>query len=312
MREQTIPVIDFGALSRRESHALDGFGRALEELGFVALEGHGIPDGIFEDAYAAYRRFFALADATKRRYEDAASGRQCGYTSFGVEHAKDNPTPDLKELFHVGREGGKHPNLWPDEIPELREVSLALFARLDATAHELLGALGQYLGEPRETLQDLAHRGNAVLRIIHYPVCDGFDQPGAMRAAQHEDINLMTLLPPADQSGLEILTRDGEWLPVVAVPGQIIVDTGDMMKRITDDRIAATTHRVVNPTGVPKPRYSMPFFVHPHVDAVLETLASCVPKHGEAKYPPIAYEEFLLERLRDIGLAEPTDRNDPQ
>lgn len=300
MREQTIPVVDFRDLRSDRKGFIGAFGRALEELGFVALEGHGIEPVLFDDAYDAFRRFFALPETSKRAFEDPSSGRRRGYTSFGVEHAKDNPTPDLKEFFHVGREGGKYPNLWPDDA--LRRVALRLFDRLDATAEELLGALSEYLGEPAEVLQGLARRGNAVQRIIHYPVCDGFDQPGAMRAAQHEDINLMTLLPPADQSGLEILTRDDKWLPVVAVPGQIIVDTGDMMKRITADRIPATTHRVVNPRGERKPRYSMPFFVHPRVDAVLEVLPSCVPETGEAKYPPIAYEDFLLERLRDIGL----------
>lgn len=301
MRAQTIPVVDFRHLSSDRAGFVRAFGQALEELGFVALEGHGIETELLDETYAAFRRFFAMPDETKRRFEDPESGRRRGYTSFGVEHAKDNPTPDLKEFFHVGRENGKYPNLWPDD--GLREVALRLFARLDATAHALLGALSEYLGEPAEALQSLAREGNAVQRIIHYPVCEGFDRPGAMRAAQHEDINLMTLLPPADQSGLEILTRDGAWLPVIAVPGQIIVDTGDMMKRITADRIPATTHRVVNPGGAPEPRYSMPFFVHPRVDAVLEVLPTCVHESGEAKYPPIAYEDFLLERLRSIGVA---------
>ena len=200
MSTQTIPVVDFRQLASDRASFVHAFGSALEDLGFVALEGHGIEAALFEDAYAAFRRFFAQSDETKREYEDAASGRRRGYTSFGVEHAKDNPTPDLKEFFHVGREDGKYPNLWPDD--EVREVASRLFERLDATAHALLGALSEYLGEPAETLQSLAHHGNAVQRIIHYPVCDGFDQPGAMRAAQHEDINLMTLLPPADQSGL--------------------------------------------------------------------------------------------------------------
>lgn len=305
MTEQSIPVVDFRALQSEPERSvfIQRFGESLEQLGFVALEGYDIDGALFDDAYAAFREFFALSDETKRQYEDAESGRRRGYTSFGVEHAKDNETPDLKEFFHVGREQGKYPNLWPSEI-ELRETAMRLFGELDRCAHALLGALAEYLGEPASALQDLAQGGNAVQRIIHYPVCDGFDQPGAMRAAQHEDINLMTLLPPADQSGLEILTREGEWLPIVAVPGQIIVDTGDMMKRITADRIPATTHRVVNPSGEPTPRYSMPFFVHPRVDATLEILPTCVPDGGEAKYPPIAYEDFLLERLRDIGLTK--------
>lgn len=307
MTAQSIPVVDLRTLDSDRSAFVKRFGGALQDLGFVALEGHGIAQALFDEAYDVFRGFFAMPDEVKRRYEDAASGRRRGYTSFGVEHAKDNPTPDLKEFFHVGREGGKYPNLWPDDPPALRAVAMKLFDELDAVARELLGALAEWLGEAPTSLQSLAHRGNAVWRIIHYPVCDGFDRPGAMRAAQHEDINLMTLLPPADQSGLEILKRDGTWLAVHAVPGQIIVDTGDMMKRITADRIPATTHRVVNPEGAPEPRYSMPFFVHPHVDAVLSVLPTCVHPGAEPKYPPIAYEDFLSERLAQIGLAETRD-----
>ena len=311
--EQTIPVVDlrhYRAPSTRDTFVAT-FGDALRDLGFVAVEGHGVEQADFDASYDAFRRFFALPDEIKRRYERPQSGRQRGYTSFGVEHAKDNPTPDLKEFFHVGRElppghpqaGGLPPNVWPDDaLPDLRPAAQRLFDILDEVALVLLEALSTYLGEDPGVLPDLARFGNSVQRIIHYPVCEGFDAPGAMRAAQHEDINLMTLLPPADESGLEILARDGEWLPIAPIPGQIVVDTGDMMKRITNDRISATTHRVVNPAGEARPRYSMPFFVHPRTDAYLRVLPSQLGPGERPKYAPIRSEEFLLQRLEAIGV----------
>ncbi len=311
--EQTIPVVDLRRYRapRTRDAFIAAFGDALRNLGFVALEGHGIPTDFFDASYAVFRRFFALPDEQKRRFEHPERGRQRGYTSFGVEHAKDNPAPDLKEFFHIGRElPPKHAdherlprNVWPDDVlPNLRPTAMRLFGALDEVAFLALEALSTYLGEEPQVLPDLARDGNTVQRIIHYPVCEGFDNPGAMRAAPHEDINLMTLLPPADESGLEILTRTGQWLPISAVPGQIIVDTGDMLKRITNDRIPATTHRVVNPSGEARPRYSMPFFVHPRIDATLSVLSSQVNPGERPKYLPIASEAFLLDRLREIGV----------
>ncbi len=311
--EQTIPVVDLRHYRAPETRAafVATFGDALRDLGFVALEGHGIAQRAFDASYDAFRRFFALPDTVKRRFERPSEARQRGYTSFGVEHAKDNPAPDLKEFFHIGRElppdhphQGRLPrNVWPDELlPELRPAAMGVFEALDEVAFLLLEALSTYLGEAPRALPELAEGGNTVQRIIHYPVCEAFERPGAMRAAQHEDINLMTLLPPADESGLEILTRAGQWLPIAAVPGQIIVDTGDMMKRITNDRIPATTHRVVNPTGEARPRYSMPFFVHPRLDATLAVLPSQLAPGERPKYPPISSETFLLRRLEAIGV----------
>jgi isopenicillin N synthase-like dioxygenase len=311
--EQTIPVVDlsdFDDESKREAF-IKSLGDSLERLGFVAVENHGIPQELFDRTYGVYRRFFALDEAVKKETERAESGRRRGYTSFGVEHAKDSNKPDLKEFYHVGREldpsDPMHErlpeNVWPDD-PEFKETSLEVYDALDEVTDKLLAAFGTYLGQGPAFFPKMVEKGNTILRVIHYPVCDGFDEPGVMRAAAHEDINLMTLLAPADESGLEILTREGEWMPVHAIPGQIIVDTGDMMSRITNDKIPATTHRVVNPKGDIKPRYSMPFFVHPHLDVDLEVLESCLGEGEEAKYPPINNEEFLLERLRAIGLAK--------
>ena len=310
--EQTIPVVDLSRYRDPATRAefITELGDALKDLGFVAVENHGIDQSVFDATYDAYRRFFAMDTEAKQASERAEDGRRRGYTSFGVEHAKDSKKPDLKEFFHVGRElQSANPmrkrlpeNVWPSEPADLEETSLRLYEKLDEVAHDILEAFSVYLEQPKSFLPDMVEGGNTILRVIHYPVCDGFDEPGVMRAAAHEDINLMTLLPPAAESGLEVMTRDGKWMPIHAIPGQIIVDTGDMMSRMTNDVIPATTHRVVNPSGDPKPRYSMPFFVHPHLDVDLTVLPSCVPEGEEPKYPPINNEEFLMQRLREIGL----------
>ncbi len=313
--EQTIPVVNLADYDSDDPKAREAFvqkfGEGLNELGFVAVEGHGVPQELIDKNYELFEQFFGLDDDTKRKYERPESGRQRGYTPFGLEHAKDSEKPDLKEFWHVGREvepgsalaERMPPNVWPEELPEFRENALALYDALEKSALRMLAAISEYLGQPKDFIPGKATDGNSVIRIIHYPVCDGFDEPGTMRAAEHEDINLITLLPAATDSGLEILTRDGEWLPVPSLEGQLIVDTGDMMKRLTNDVIPATTHRVVNPQGEPEPRYSMPFFVHPHPDASLEVIDECVPEGEAPKYEPTTADEYLQQRLREIGVA---------
>lgn len=312
--EQTIPVVDLADFTSgdpdRRQKFVDDLGAAFREYGFAAVENHGISRDLIYETYQRFEDFFTLSDETKRAYEDPATGRQRGYTSFGVEHAKGNEKPDLKEFFHFGRtlpEGHEleerlPTNIWPSEIEGLERSSRELYDQMEACAVQLLGALSLYLGQDADYMPTMCKDGNSIVRVIHYPVCDGFDEPGVMRAAEHEDINIMTLLPEATQSGLEILTRDGEWMAVPSLPGQIIVDTGDMTKRITNDTIPATTHRVVNPTGEATDRYSMPFFVHPHPDYRLEVLETCLGEGDEAKYDPITAMDFLEERLREIGV----------
>ena len=314
-QEQTIPVVDLrhfhaGTPSQREAF-VRALGESLEEYGFVAVEGHGIPRDLIYENYSNFQRFFEMPEAIKKRYEDPATGRQRGYTSFGVEHAKDSKKADLKEFFHLGRELPEgHPlrdrivkNLWPEEMPALKHKGLKLFDAMDACAMQLLEAISIYLDLEPDYFPKMATDGSNIIRVIRYPVCEGFDEPGVMRAAQHEDINLMTILPEATESGLELLRRDGEWMPVHAIEGQIIVDTGDMMARVTDGKMPATTHRVVNPSGPPTPRYSMPFFIHPHPDADLEVLESCY-EGEEPPYPTINADEFLMQRLEEIGLSK--------
>ena len=296
-----IPVVDLaharGGPAQRACFVAD-LGEGLHRLGFVAVQGHGISPDRLETAYALARQAFALPDELKRRYETPEDGRQRGYTPFGTEHAKDTPIPDLKEFWHVGREvapgGALPPNRFPAEVPGFGPHFSALYADVERFALELLDGVAEWLGQRRDWFADMARDGNSVLRIIHYPEV-GEVPPGAVRAAAHEDINLLTVLPVSTRPGLELLTREGEWVAVTTPPDVMICDTGDMMQLLTGGSLPATTHRVVNPGGRDGGRLSMPFFLHPHPDHVL------TPIRGDA--PPVRTADFLLERLRAIGVA---------
>jgi isopenicillin N synthase-like dioxygenase len=309
----TIPSVDLkdytdGDAATR-ARLVETLGGGLREFGFLNVGGHGIPQELIRETYELWQRFFELPEDVKRRYAGVVGGAR-GFTPFGVEHAKNNPTPDLKEFWHVGQElAAGHPyrqdypdNVWPSEIPDLQERTLSLYRSLERVARALLQALADHFELPRETFSSMMEDGNSVLRVIHYPpVAPGVDP--AVRAAAHEDINLITLLCEATDSGLEILTRDGEWLAVEAPPGQIVVDAGDMLSRFTNEVVPATTHRVVNPpSAVNRERYSMPFFVHPYSACPLDIQERFVSADRPPKYPPITAGEFLDQRLREIGL----------
>ena len=305
----TIPVVDHRDWrdSRMNARFVQDLGDGLSKFGFVAVTGHGVAPWILDRAYDTARRTFALPDAIKQQYETPGDGRQRGYTSFGVEHAKDNPAPDLKEFWHVGRSlGPDHalhrsgdipPNLFPTELPTFGAVFGDYFTRVEAFALSLLDALAEYLGVARGVFRAMTQDGNSVVRIIHYPGLEQPPPPGSVRAAQHEDINLMTVLPASTAEGLELLTNDGLWMPVTTPPDVLVVDTGDMMRLLSDGVLPATTHRVVNPSGAKmgKERLSMPFFLHPHPDFRLKPLGST--DDG------VATRDFLHDRLRAIGVA---------
>lgn len=310
--EQTIPVVD---MSRLEGggEAVRTAGRALEDVGFFAAMNHGVDQQLIGRAYALAAAFFELPEESKRRYEDLTLNGQRGFTSFGREHAKDHPAPDLKEFWHVGRHlpaghplDGAYPrNLWPEELPEFRTVFQELYRQLDQCALRLLEAVSLYIGEAGHVVRDTARDGNTILRIIHYPPIPGSVEPASMRAAPHEDINLITLLCEATTGGLELLRRDGTWLPIRALPGQIIVDAGDMLQNLTNGLLKSTTHRVVNPGNSRERRFSMPFFVHPRSEVSLSPLPGCIERTGgEKRFADITAGEYLEQRLREIGLAK--------
>ena len=303
----SIPTFDVRALDPA------ALGAAFREYGFIAVRGHAIGRRLVEPAYEAVRALFALPEETKRRYHlpDTAGAR--GYTPFRTEKAKDQSAPDLKEFWHVGRELAPEaprsppllPNVWPDEVPALRPALLALYRALDALGGEVLAALAIDLGLAGDYFADKIDHGNSILRPLHYPPHGAARGAEGVRSAAHEDINLITLMVAAREPGLEILRRDGTWLPVEVAEGEVIVNIGDMLQRLTNHRLPSTTHRVINPSGPEgeRARYSLPFFLHPNSEFVIETLPSCIDAAHPDRYPvAITADAYLRERLREIGL----------
>ena len=237
-------------------------------FGFIILKDHLISPELLTRAYELSAAFFGQPDEYKMQFYRKDGQR--GYTPFGREHAKDSGFPDLKEFWHVGREydGGSahaHPypfNMWPDSPGDFRSTFLHLYEALEAVGKVMLDALAPSLDVSADYFRQMVTGGNSILRLLHYPpIADDVD-PNCIRAAAHEDINLITILVAANGAGLELLDRDGNWLTVETNPGNLIVDAGDMLARICNDRIPATTHRVVNPKGPNISRYSIPFFMH--------------------------------------------------
>lgn len=280
----------------------------LKDYGFIILKDHDVSQELLNKGYQMLEQFYALPEATKLKYAGVHGGQR-GYTPFGKEHAKDSPVMDLKEFWHVGREvADGHPfasfypkNVWPSEIPDFQETFSELYASLNQAGRVLLQALTFPLDVPSHYFDYMVEDGNSILRLLHYPpIAEGVD-PRCLRAAPHEDINLITILPAATATGLQLKDRDGTWLDVDGKPGELIVDAGDMLARICNDVIPSTTHQVINSPGAGSAhRYSMPFFMHPHPEALLSCIPSC--RGAGVKYADISSHEFLMQRLREIGL----------
>ena len=310
-RVPRIQLCDYTKGTEAERKAfVKALGDGLCHFGFLAVGGHGLEEELVHDNYNLFQDFFALDEPIKKKY-DVVAGGQRGYTPFGVEKAKDQKVPDLKEFWHIGQElpegheyRSHYPdNVWPDELPQMKPKTLKLFHQLEECARTLLHALADYFELPQKTFSDMMERGNSIFRVIHYPPLSEAMPVGAIRAAAHEDINLITLLTESKGSGLEILTQDNEWLPVHALEGDIIVDSGDMLSRVTNGVVPATTHRVVNPPGDKnEARYSMPFFVHPFASCDLTVMDRFTSEENPAKWSPITANDFLNQRLAEIGL----------
>ncbi|MBA8886938.1 isopenicillin N synthase-like dioxygenase [Dokdonella fugitiva] len=312
-----IPTLDIRRYSEPSSSSdRDAFvaelGAAYREWGFAGIRGHGIAQDLVDGAYDVFKAFFALPADVKMKYHVKGGGGARGYTPFGVETAKDSKYPDLKEFWHIGREiprDSKYadvmaPNLWPTEVAGFQRYGYGLFDALDALGSRVLRALALHIDLPEAYFDDKTNFGNSILRPIHYPPITAPDIPN-VRAGAHEDINLITLLVGASAQGLEVKSRKGEWVPFTADADTIVVNIGDMLQRLTNHVYPSTTHRVVNPPGeeARKPRYSVPFFLHPNPDFIIDALPSCIGVDNPNRYPqPITAHEYLQERLREIKL----------
>lgn len=305
MAVQTLSLQDYLDTSTKQEF-VEHLKESLSETGFVRLTNHGLDSTLLKQAYSLTKELFELPLDIKSSYALKQLGIR-GYTGFGKERAKGQTSADLKEFWHIGKELDQHSpyfnrydkNIWPSELPEFQPLFCLLFRSLEEIALSLLSAIGEGFSIPPEYFPSLINDGNSVLRLIHYPALKDVDTHNKMRAAAHADINLMTLLVGATDSGLQLLDKEGNWVDVETKPDEIVIDTGDMMARITGDVLPSTVHRVINPDNGKTARYSMPFFLHPHSDAVLDRLEQF---KGSEKIEPITAGEFLDQRLAENGL----------
>lgn len=310
-----IPVVDLSDFTGEDPKLKEAFvqklGKAYEEVGFVAVKNHGIPSDVIDDLYKKVQQFFSLPADKKRDYEIPELAGQRGYTSFGKEHAKGSDAPDLKEFFQYGQTVPQdHPlkpeypdNVKVDEVQGFNETLYNAYRAFEKSGKSLLQAIALYIGLDEHFFDDKVEEGNSIVRAIHYPPIT-VEPKSAIRAEQHEDINLITLLVGASAGGLEILTKQNEWVPVTSLEDQIVVNVGDMLQRLTNNKLKSTTHRVVNPPRElwHTSRFSIPFFLHPKSAMDLSALEQCIDENHPKAFDDITAGEYLDERLREIGL----------
>lgn len=314
----SLDLADFTAGSPEQKSAfVKKLGEAYQNIGFVAIKNHGLSKELQDRLYDSIKAFFSLPDELKKNYEKAEIGYQRGYTGKGKEHAKGRNTGDLKEFFHVGQELSLIPgtdsvkseypeNIWPAEITGFQKDAIEAFQTLENAGKAMLRAISLHLDLPEDYFEEKVAHGNSILRQIHYFPIDNPDEvpADAVRAAEHGDINLITLLMGASADGLQVLRMDGKWIPITALPDQLVVNVGDMLERLTNKKLKSTIHRVVNPPRemMHTSRYSIPFFMHPRSEMDLTCLEGCIDDQHPKQFEDVTAGEFLEERLRELGL----------
>lgn len=313
-----VPSVDLRDFTSEEPARKQKFireiGKAFEEIGFVALSGHFLSQELVDTLYGEIKKFFELDQEIKDRYEIPGIGGQRGYTSFGKEHAKGRKEGDLKEFWHFGQYVEDNPKLEAEypanvavsELSEFNSVGEETYKMLEKTAKYVLRALALHLDLEEYYFDPYIKNGNSILRPIHYPPIK--EEPkNAVRAAAHGDINLITLLMGAHGKGLQVMNHEGEWVDAIARPDQLMINVGDMLSRLTNNKLKSTIHQVVNP---PKElwstsRYSIPFFMHPISEMPLNCLEDCIDDANPKGFEDITAGAFLNERLIELGLVKP-------
>jgi isopenicillin N synthase-like dioxygenase len=310
-----IPSVDLADFLSGDAKRKDKFvaeiGQAYQDIGFVSLSNHFLTQELTQALYHQVKAFFDLPTEVKTQYEIPGLAGQRGYVSFGKEHAKGQSKGDLKEFFHFGQEPSLDANLespYPDnvlvsECPDFNTTGMEAYRMLEKTGIYVLRALALYMDLEETYFDHWVTNGNSILRPIHYPPITQ-EPEGAVRAGAHGDINLITLLMGASTGGLQVLTKEGQWVDAKPKEDQLVINVGDMLERHTNNKLRSTIHRVVNPPRDQwdTPRYSIPFFMHPRSDMKLDCLDTCVSKNTPKAYPNITAGAFLEERLIDIGL----------
>ena len=310
MELETLPILSLRGDAASFSKEI---GDSFKSFGFALVKDHGIDPELIARAWQLTAEFFALPEAEKRSYFIEGQGGARGYTPFGTEIAKGAASHDLKEFWHVGRDlpaghpladGSMPPNIWPRQPQAFRQTFETLYAEFDRVGAIILSRIAIYLGLGASWFDPAIEDGNSILRLLHYPPTAD-DTGGAIRAGAHEDINLITLLLGAEEAGLELLTKQGEWMGIFPPEGALVINIGDMLQRLTNHVLPSTTHRVRNPMGARTgfSRYSMPFFLHLRSDFRFVTLPGCVSPQNPDRYPvSITADDYLQQRLREIGL----------
>ena len=308
----SVDLTDFITGTETQKQAfIKNLGAAFEEIGFVAVKGHFLNKEIIKELYAEIKNFFDLPDATKKKYEIEGLGGQRGYTSFGKESAKGKKEADLKEFWHFGQyvtnnetlEKLYPKNIIVEEVPAFNTVGKETFQLLEKTASYILRALAIHIGLDEYYFDQFITNGNSILRPIHYPPI--VDKPkGAERAAAHGDINLITLLMGAQGKGLQVQNLQGDWIDAIAEEDELMINVGDMLSRLTNNKLKSTIHRVINPTEElwGSSRYSIPFFMHPVASMKLNCLPQCVSEENPKEFENTTAGEYLTERLIELGL----------
>ena len=311
----SIPSLDLNDFkssnTEKKLNFVHKLGEAYEEVGFLSLKNYGLTNEVEQELYQEVYSFFDLPTEIKSKYEKPELNGQRGYVSFGKETAKGYKKSDLKEFWHFGQELAKddplineyEPNVFCSELPNFNKIGRHVFNNLEKTGIYILQALAIYLNLPENYFDKKVTGGNSILRAIHYPPIKT-EPKGAVRAAAHGDINLITILMGASASGLEVQTRSGNWIPVTALPNQVVVNIGDMMSRLTNNKLHSSIHQVVNPPKKDwgKPRFSIPFFMHPRSEMSLNCLDCCIDDKNPKQFQDITAGEFLEERIKELGL----------
>ena len=300
MTFDSIPAFSMLDIQERDAETISQLKLALTTHGFFTITDHGIADEVLKSSYKLSKDFFSLHEDAKNSYAHPEKAGARGYTPYGKETAVGETTPDLKEFWHHGPmiddsyDSRISENILVYEIPGFNDQFDILFNQLNLLGIKVLSAIAVILGKEPDFFDAWALKGNSILRLIHYPPVK--DSSNILRARAHEDINLITLLVGAEESGLEVQNPEGDWIPIAAKSKSIVCNIGDMMQLVTRSQLKSTSHRVVdNNVSSSASRYSMPFFLHPSPEV---ELCSIVDDSIES----ISAHDFLEERLRAIKL----------
>jgi isopenicillin N synthase-like dioxygenase len=297
--DDQIPKLSLNNLLKNDDHSLDLLSNALSNHGFFIITDHKIPHSLFNKAYKYSEKFFNLDTSVKNEYSFRENAGARGYTPFGKETALGETVPDLKEFWHHGPiiddsyDKRIMNNIYVNEIDEFNTVFDELFNEMNTLGARLLSSISLTLGLDENFFNTSTSKGNSLLRLIHYPPSNN---ENIYRAREHADINLITLLIGANEPGLEVKDKSGNWIPVSSSYDDIVCNIGDMMQLITDKRLKSTPHRVIKyKTDEMKSRYSIPFFMHPSPDTILKSVFNDEDKG-------VLAHDFLDERLKAIKL----------